>query len=493
MAYQVLIGALVLTVGAILRVLVSKPGADEPNGTAPEAPEPNDGEACAKRTRWTARPASRAELDRHNPQFTRALALLKAERSSSAGGHVFITGKAGTGKSTLINSFLETTDTASTVVLAPTGVAALNVRGQTVHRFFHFGIDVTPELVRTNPNKPSNAGLYKKLSNIIIDEASMLRADLLDCVDQFLRRHGPRPGEPFGGVRMVFVGDLYQLPPVVPPEAHAIFTGRHYETPYFFSAFALSREHPELVELKRVYRQEDASFIDLLDRIRIGSVDDGDILRLNKRVGPGRASAIWLTTTNEAAYQVNDRKLARLDGEPATSQAEIRGEFGESYYPTEEPLTFKVGARVMLLNNDSGGRWVNGSIGEIESIGGNFRWIRVRLQEEGELVDVEPYTWERVRFALKNGTITTEKIGSFTQLPFRLAWAVTIHKSQGKTFKNIIVDLGRGAFAAGQTYVALSRSTSLEGIALRRPIDRRWIFANPRVEEFLAVCRDRST
>ena len=315
MAYQVLIGALVLTVGAILRVLVSKPGADEPNGTAPEAPEPNDGEACAKRTRWTARPASRAELDRHNPQFTRALDLLKAERSS-AGGHVFITGKAGTGKSTLINSFLETTDTVSTVVLAPTGVAALNVRGQTVHRFFHFGIDVTPELVRTNPNKPSNAGLYKKLSTIIIDEASMLRADLLDCVDQFLRRHGPRPGESFGGVRMVFVGDLYQLPPVVPSEAHAIFTGRHYETPYFFSAFALSREHPELVELTRVYRQEDASFIDLLDRIRTGSVDDGDMLRLNERVGSGRASAIWLTTTNEAADQVNDE-------EPATSHAEI--------------------------------------------------------------------------------------------------------------------------------------------------------------------------
>ena len=424
---------------------------------------------------------------------------MKAKGSPPAAGHVFITGKAGTGKSTLINRYLETADTGSTVVLAPTGVAALNVRGETVHRFFNFGINVTPERVRTSRYRPRNPELYGKLSTIIIDEASMLRADLLDCVDEFLRKHGPRPGEPFGDVRMVFVGDLYQLPPVVPPEAHSIFNSGHYETPYFFSALAfgapaLSRDQPDLVELNSVYRQEDAAFIDLLDRIRTGAVDDDDIRGLNERVGPGRAGAVCLTTTRKAASQVNGRRLDHLEGRPATSRAEIQGDFGRaSDYPTEELLTFKVGARVMLVNNDAGGRWVNGSVGEIESIGHNCGSVRVRLHEGGQLVDVEPYTWERVRFAMKDGTITTEKVASFKQLPFLLAWAVTIHKSQGKTFENIVVDFGKGAFASGQAYVALSRSTSLGGIALRRPIDRKGIFADPRVEEFLAARRLRST
>ena len=340
----------------------------------------------------------------------------------------------------------------------------------------------------------------------------MLRADLLDCVNEFLRKHGPRPGEPFGGVRMVFVGDLYQLPPVVPPDAGHIFKGGRYETPYFFSADALSSEQPEpvkleLVELKKVYRQEDIAFIDLLDRIRTESVDHGDLPRLNQRVGPGRASAICLTTTNEAADRVNASKLAPLDGEPAISRGKTQGEFSDgstrsardsaarrtSEYPAPETLTFKVGARVMLLNNDPAGRWVNGSIGELVEIVEPSQRVRVRLEEREEPVDVERFTWSRVRHTLKNGTITTEEIGSFRQLPFRLAWAVTIHKSQGQTFKNIVIDLGGGAFVAGQTYVALSRSTSLEGIALRRPIDRRSIFADSRIEKFLAACRDRST
>ena len=417
---------------------------------------------------------------------------MRAEGSSTSGGHVFITGKAGTGKSTLIKHFLETTDTTSTVVLAPTGVAALNVRGQTVFRFFNFWIDVTPEKVRKKSGKPKTPELYRKLSTIIVDEASMLRADLLDCVDEFLRRHGPRPGEPFGGVRMVFVGDLYQLPPVVPSGAEAIFDGEHFETPYFFSARALKRTPPQLVELQKVYRQKDVAFVDLLDRIRRASVDDGDIRRLNERVGPNRASAICLTPFKAVARQVNSERLHQLDGEAATSGARILGDFPKDYYPTEAALMFKAGAQVMLVNNDAGGRWVNGTMGEIESIDGGGQSVRIRLQESGRLVDVGPYTWECVRFALKNGAIATEKTGSFTQLPFRLAWAVTIHKSQGQTFNGITVDLGRGAFAAGQTYVALSRSTTLEGIVLRRPIDRSDIFTDPRVEDFLSACRARS-
>ena len=496
MAYGVLLGVVALTVVAAIRALLSSPGADEQGvekSSDPDEPVPGDDDARVQRTPQTEHRASGADLDRQNPEFSRALDLMRADMASPEGGHVFITGKAGTGKSTLIKHFLETTVTASTVVLAPTGVAALSVQGQTVFRFFSFWIDVTPEKVRKKPGKPKTPELYKKLSTIIIDEASMLRADLLDCVDEFLRRHGPRPGEPFGGVRMVFVGDLYQLPPVVPPGAEAIFAGRPYETPYFFSARGLRGMPLQLVELQKVYRQEDAAFIDLLDRIRTASVNGGDIRRLNERVGPDRASSICLTATNAAAGKVNGDRLNELDGEPATSCARIQGDFDKDYYPTEAKLVFKVGAQVMLVNNDSGGSWVNGTIGEIESVGRQHRWVRIRLQDTGRLVDVGPHTWDCVRFALKDGTITTERTGSFTQLPFRLAWAVTIHKSQGQTLKNVTVDLGRGAFAAGQTYVALSRSTALTGIVLRSPIGAPDIFADPRVEKFLAACRVRST
>ena len=491
MAYGWWVGVLVVAEG--LRRLASWPDVDEQEeSTTSDEAEPSAGTlASTERARRRAG-QSHTGLDRHNPEFSRALDRMRAEGPHSTGGHVFITGKAGTGKSTLIKHFLDTTDTASTVVLAPTGVAALNVRGQTVHRFFSFWIDVIPEKVRKKSGKPKTPELYKKLSTIIIDEASMLKAHLLDCVDEFLRRHGPRPGEPFGGVRIIFVGDLYQLPPVVRRDEHAIYNGGFYKTPYFFSARALRGNPPRLIELQKVYRQEDVAFIDLLDRIRVASVDDGDIRRLNDRVGPDRASAICLTAFNATAGQVNSEKLNHLDGAPATSHAEIQGDFHKDYYPTAVRLVFKAGAKVMLVNNDAAGRWVNGTIGAIESTDRRGRWVRIRLQESGRLVDVGPYTWECVRFALKNGAITTEKTGSFTQLPFRLAWAVTVHKSQGQTFRDITVDLGRGAFAAGQAYVALSRSTTLEGIVLRRPIDRSDIFADPRVEDFLAACRIRS-
>ncbi len=477
-----------------LKQHVSRPGVDEQEQSkTSDEPEPNEGTRASAEGAGRRAGPSHSGLDRHNPEFLRALDLMSEESSSSTGGHVFITGKAGTGKSTLIKHFLETNDTTSTVVLAPTGIAALNVQGQTVFRFFNFWIDVTPEKVRKNPAEPKTPELYKKLSTIIIDEVSMLKADLLDCVDEFLRRHGPRPGEPFGGVRMVFVGDLYQLPPVVPPGAKAIFNGGLYKTPYFFSARALKDAPPRLVELQKVYRQDDVAFIDLLDRIRTGSVDDGDIRRLNERVGPDGASAICLTPFNAVAGKYNSERLNHLDGKPATSSAEIQGDFDKDYYPTEATLVFKAGAQVMLVNNDAGGRWVNGTIGEIESIEQGDGRVRIRLQDGGRQVDVGPHTWECVRFALKNGTIKTEKTGSFTQLPFRLAWALTIHKSQGQTFKDIVVDLGRGAFAAGQTYVALSRSTTLEGIVLQKPVDRSAIFVDPRVEGFLAACRARST
>lgn len=422
-----------------------------------------------------------------NPAFERA-----CERMNAGQGNLFITGKAGTGKSTLLEYFRLHANVRP-VVLAPTGVAALNVRGQTVHRFFQFRIDVTPEKVRESRRKPRRADLYKRLRMIVIDEVSMLRADLLDCVDEFLRKHGPERRQPFGGVQMVFVGDLYQLPPVVTGDEREIFRSI-YETPYFFSAAALRRTELEIIELEKVYRQQDAQFVDILNRVRNDTVEEADIEVLNARHDPAFAPGardfwITLTTTNRNADAINAEKLESSPGKTIVTRAQIKGEFGCEHYPTAVDLAFKSGAQIMLLNNDADGRWVNGSIGTIKSIqrenNGEVA-VKARLRDGEALVDVEPHTWELFRFTLQDGRIVTERIGAFRQLPFRLAWAVTIHKSQGKTFDRIVIDLERGAFAAGQTYVALSRCTSLEGIVLKRPVNDASIRADWRIGKFFA-------
>ena len=328
----------------------------------------------------------------------------------------------------------------------------------------------------------------------------MLRADLLDCVDMFLRKHGPRRGIPFGGVQMVFVGDLYQLPPVVVGEEREIFRSV-YETPYFFSAHALAESNLEIIELEKVYRQEDADFVALLNSVRNNSADEADVERLNARVDPSFEPPddvffISLTTTNRNADRINGDKLASLPGRRSLSMAEISGEFGREHYPTATDLAFKTGAQVMLLTNDSLGRWVNGTLGVIESVAdwgeGGHGGVTIRLRGEGA-VHVEPHTWEVIRFVVEAGQISSESVGRFTQLPFRLAWAVTIHKSQGKTFDNVVIDLERGAFAAGQTYVALSRCTSFEGIVLRRPVKRGSIRADWRIQKFLTEYRYRES
>ena len=428
-----------------------------------------------------------------NPAFGRAL-----ERIGSGGRDLFITGKAGTGKSTLLEYYrANAADTP--VLLAPTGVAALNVGGETVHRFFNFGIDVTPEKVRESRRGPRRPEIYKKLVTVIIDEVSMLRADLLDCVDMFLRKHGPDVGAPFGGVRMVFVGDLYQLPPVVTGGEREIFR-TVYETPYFFSARALADSDLEIIELTKVYRQEDADFVALLNSVRNDSVDDVDVARLNTRVAPTFEPSddvffISLTTTNRNADRINADRLASLPGRNSISVAEITGDFGREHYPTATELAFKAGAQVMMLNNDAMGRWVNGSLGVIESVAAwdATRAVTIRLRGWDRPVEVETYTWEVIRFAVQAGEITSEPAGRFTQLPFRLAWAVTIHKSQGKTFDNVVIDLERGAFASGQTYVALSRCTSFEGIVLRRPVRRSSIRADWRIRRFLTGYRYRES
>lgn len=422
-----------------------------------------------------------------NPQFKHALGLLEESKQ-----HLFITGKAGTGKSTLLDYFCASAKK-KPVVLAPTGVAALNVKGQTIHRFFNFYIDVTPEKIRSKKQKPRDPKLYQKLKTIIIDEVSMLRADLLDCIDEFLRLYGPLPGQPFGGVQMVFVGDLYQLPPVVGKEERDIFR-THYTTPYFFSAKALETAPLEVVELETVYRQKDEQFVSLLKKIRNNSVEDADIAELNQRHLPDEkipqdeAFTISLTTTNAKADEINESHLHALTGKLHTSEAVVRGDFGKEYFPTATQLQFKIGAQIMLLNNDQKKRWVNGSIGIIEAVKrdeDDEEYLRVRLHDNDKLVSVSPFQWEVYKFSVEGGAIVSEPAGSFTQYPFRLAWAVTIHKSQGKTFDRVVIDIGRGTFASGQTYVGLSRCTSFEGIRLKVPIKKQHIRTDPRIYKFL--------
>ena len=423
-----------------------------------------------------------------NPQFKYAIRLMEKSRQ-----HLFITGKAGTGKSTLLEYFCNKTKKRP-VVLAPTGVAALNVKGQTIHRFFNFYIDVTPEKIRKKDIHPKNPKLYKKLKTIIIDEVSMLRADLLDCIDIFLCMYGPNTSRPFGGVQMIFVGDLYQLPPVVNNDERDIFC-THYATPYFFSAKALDSAMPEVVELETVYRQKDKQFVELLNKIRNNSVEDTDIEELNQRYLPNshipekEVFTINLTTTNKQADKINETYLNALNSTLYFKKAEVYGDFGKEYYPTTTELQFKIGAQIMLLNNDQKKRWVNGSIGIIEGIGRNEKeekeYLRILLHDNNKLVSVDPFTWEVYKFSIENGVILSKPVGNFTQYPFRLAWAVTIHKSQGKTFDRVVVDIGRGTFASGQTYVALSRCTTFEGIRLKVPIKKQHIRTDRRIYKFL--------
>ena len=421
-----------------------------------------------------------------NPQFKHALRLMKENRKS-----LFITGKAGTGKSTLLEYFRAHSDR-KPVILAPTGVAALNVKGQTIHSFFKFYIDVTPEKIRKKKKPPKKVEIYKNLTSLIIDEVSMVRADLMDCVDAFLRLFGPKKNQPFGGVQMIFVGDLYQLPPVVTSKEKELFSS-HYKTPFFFSAEVFKSGFDiEIIELEKVYRQKDQQFIDLLNRIRNNSLESGDMDRLNSRYKPsfkptGEEFYIHLTSMNKTADHINEELLRTLSGRTYQSEAFIEGDFGKEYFPTNPNLHFKTGSQIMLLNNDQKRRWVNGSIGVIQSISADQEYVRVQLYPGNKVVSVYRHTWEVYRFSLsrEKQAIVSERAGAFNQFPFRLAWAITIHKSQGKTFDRVIIDTSHGLFASGQAYVALSRCASFEGIVLKSLIKKHHIRMDYRILDFL--------
>jgi len=411
-----------------------------------------------------------AEIE-FNEQFTKALHLLQ-----HGSRNVFVTGKAGTGKSTLLRYFRAHTSK-KLVVLAPTGVAAINVEGETIHSFFRFRPGTTPDKVRRARKK--DAELYKALEAIVIDEASMVRADLLDCVDAFMRINGPRPGEPFGGAQLILFGDLYQLPPVVTSSERDLFSS-YYPGPYFFSAKVFAKTGIEYLELEKIYRQKDQGFIDILNAIRNNRVTPAQLAALNRRVGAdveaqGRGVVVRLLTTNADAAGINNERLRAIDGRAHVYKAEINGEFTRDSYPADEELHLKAGAQVMLLNNDPEGRWVNGTMAAVQDImrglPGEDDVIHVRLAD-GSVEPVEPHAWELFHFSYdeKAGKIKTETAGTFRQYPLKLAWGITIHKSQGKTFQRAVIDLGARAFASGQTYVALSRCTGLEGLSLAREV-----------------------
>jgi len=419
-----------------------------------------------------------------NELFQRAL-----DQMENTSRHVFITGKAGTGKSTLLDYFQNHTKK-KLAVLAPTGVSALNVRGQTIHSFFGFKPNVTLRSIKKI--KRSGKNIYRELDAIIIDETSMVRADLLDCIDRFLRLNAGRK-KPFGGVQMIFIGDLYQLPPVVTSSEKEFFN-THYQTPYFFDAIVMKELEMEFIELEKIYRQKDEGFIAILNAIRNNSVAEEQLAMLNQRcdqdfVPDPKDFYIWLTTLNNAAEKINREHLSMIDFPLITYQGTRLGDFKQDSLPTQVDLQVKKDAQVMLLNNDPLFRWVNGSIGkivDIEKQKGEDDVIIVELLT-GEIVEVMPYRWELFNyyFDKRKNNIESEVVGSFTQYPLKLAWAVTIHKSQGKTFENVVIDIGRGTFASGQVYVALSRCTRLDGIVLKKPIEKRHIFMDWRVVRFM--------
>ncbi|WP_242496318.1 AAA family ATPase [Xylanimonas protaetiae] len=425
-------------------------------------------------------PAKRIEL---TEEFEAALGIL------ASGGSMFLTGKAGTGKSTLIRHFMESTRR-RVVVAAPTGIAALNVDGLTLHRLFSFGASTTLDDVETGDYRPRRfAREIRGMDTLIIDEASMVRADLLDQIEVALRRYGPHPGKPFGGVQVVLVGDLFQLPPVVPEREKAWLASR-YETEYFFSARAFSRDRFPTVALTKVFRQlGDDRLTGLLNAVREGLLADEMRADLNTRADGAfepPADEFWLTVapTNSIVTSRNRAALERLPGEAFHRAATTWGDTSNFDSPVEDVVVFKVGAQIMLLNNDTADRWVNGTIGRVEKVDGDA--VVVRLNG-GDVVEVTAHTWEVTEPRFVDGAMSREVVGGYTQLPFKLAWAVTIHKCQGLTLDRLVVDLSGGTFAFGQAYVALSRCTSMQGLVLHRPVEARHLQTDRRVVRFLAA------
>lgn len=399
--------------------------------------------------------------------------------SSDQHGHLFVTGRAGTGKSTLLRA-LRDMITVPNVVVAPTGLAAVTAGGQTIHSFFGF----PPKLIQSSDIRRSrNGGIMRRLQILIIDEVSMVRSDLMHAIDLSLRLNRGRPREPFGGVRLLLFGDLHQLPPIVRLGEEAEYLQDAHGGPFFFSIEALREgAGTTLIELGEVFRQRDEALLDVLNRIREGTAEEEDLHGLNARVLPIRTLAegdpyVILTPTNAAAHRINSAFLDALPGRGVTFEAKVTGEFNESAHPTDTALTLKAGAKVMMLRNDPDARWVNGTIGRVARLEDSKAFVTI----EGREHEVEPASWENRRYAYDKSAekIVETVAGTFKQLPLRLAWALTIHKSQGLTLDKVYIDLGRGTFAHGQAYVALSRCRTLDGLTLARALKPSDIMFDP--------------
>lgn len=407
---------------------------------------------------------------------------------NNTNNNIFITWKAWTWKSTLLKYFLKNTKK-NAVVLAPTWVAALNIWWQTIHSFFWFSTSITSSRAKELWYNTKKHELYKKINTIIIDEVSMVRADLMDCVDQFMQAV-LKNNMPFWWVQMVFVWDLFQLPPVITYSEKEIFN-RLYKSPYFFSCdiFKSSFWDMDLIELEKIHRQSNDSFINILNKIRTKTAEQEDLNLLNKQVtNPSEIKIdnwiLYLCWTNDKAAKINDDKLESIENIEFDYYAEVSGDFNDKDFPTNDVLTLKKWAQVMFVSNDPLGRWKNWSLWEVIEL--NEDIVSVKLFDNDEIYEVAPYKWEVTKYVFdkEEHKIKSEPVWYFSQLPLKLAWAITIHKAQWKTFNNVIIDFERWIFAHGQAYVALSRCTSLEWIRLLSPLRLNQIIIDPIIIDF---------
>lgn len=439
----------------------------------PTAAEPGQKPAAA------AAPTSVADTIagyRETPAFTKVISAVVDDRVS-----LFLTGDAGTGKSTLLRRLLEESRARDrcVAVLAPTGCAAVNVGGQTIHSFF----SIPPRFIAPQePIHPRNRQLLRDLDTLFIDEVSMVRSDIMAAVDRALRNARRQYGSPFGGLQVVLVGDLAQLPPVVTNEEAAFFRSE-YLGPYFFQTGDFPRTHFYLVELQDPFRHPDQRFREILTNLRSNALTASDFADLNQRVTEltdlaFRNSTVTLTGKNNAANDINAMMLDHLPGDSIRFEALVEGTFPESFYPVDDLLLLKPAAKIMMARNDTAQRWVNGTIGRIAHVEPG----RVQVDIDGALHLVEPEKWDNIRYQYDPATrkITHDVIGTFTQVPIRLAWAMTIHKSQGQTLDRGHLEMRHRAFAHGQTYVALSRCRTLGGLTMARPLRQSDVIVDPR-------------
>lgn len=428
-----------------------------------------------------------------NPNFDNAEMQAAWAIIEQTGMSLFLTGKAGTGKTTFLKK-LRGISQKRVVVTAPTGIAAINAEGVTLHSLFQLSFSPFIPGMAISDNRRQlrfsrdKLRIIRSMDVLVIDEVSMVRADVLDAVDEVLRRYRDR-SKPFGGVQLLLIGDLMQLAPVAKADEWELLK-HHYSSPYFFASLALAQTPYLTIELKHIYRQSDTTFVDLLNSVRTGRADAATLAALNQRCIPGFKPAdsdgyIRLTTHNNRAQAINEMQMALLPTQPRVYTARVAGEFPDSAYPAEPSLMLKEGAQVMFLRNDPETGVVNGSMGHVTALSANA--VTVRLTDDGREVETRPVTWQNTKYELneKSGQIENRVLGTFSQIPLAPAWAITIHKSQGLTFDRAIIDAS-SAFAHGQTYVALSRCRTLEGLVLERPLTVHAIISDTAVDAYTA-------